>query len=80
MTLGGGLRFVGKRYSNNANVRYVDSYWTFDAMASVPVTSHVDLRLNLYNLSDAYYFERLGGGHLIPGPGRAVMASAYFRF
>jgi catecholate siderophore receptor len=80
VTLGGGMRYVGKRYSNNANSRYVDSYWTFDAMASVPLSSHVDLRVNLYNLSDAYYFERLGGGHLIPGPGRAVMASAYFRF
>jgi catecholate siderophore receptor len=80
VTLGGGIRYVGKRYSNNANSRFVDSYWTFDAMASVPVSSHVDLRLNLYNLNDAYYFERLGGGHLIPGSGRAVMASAYFRF
>jgi catecholate siderophore receptor len=40
----------------------------------------MDLRLNLYNLTDAYYFDRLGGGHLVPGPGRAVNVSTNFRF
>ena len=36
-------------------------------MASCPLTEHIDLRLNLYNLNNAYYFDRLGGGHLVPG-------------
>ena len=56
------------------------SYWLLDAMASYPLTDHVDLRLNLYNLTDEYYFDRLGGGHLVPGPGRSAMLSAGFRF
>jgi catecholate siderophore receptor len=34
----------------------------------------------LYNLNDAYYFDRLGGGHLIPGAGRSAMVSTNFRF
>ncbi|MCZ2080186.1 MAG: TonB-dependent siderophore receptor [Bryobacterales bacterium] len=80
LDLGGGTRFVDRRFNNNSNVRRADGYWTADAMASYPIVSHLDLRLNLYNLNNAYYFERLGGGHLIPGPARAGMITANFRF
>ncbi|HKX30564.1 MAG TPA: TonB-dependent siderophore receptor [Blastocatellia bacterium] len=80
LTLGGGPRFVGRRFGNNLNTRQVGSYWTLDALASYPVTKNIDLRLNLYNLNDAYYFDRLGGGHLVPGAGRSVMVSTSFRF
>jgi catecholate siderophore receptor len=80
LTLGGGLRFVGRRYGNTTNTRFVDSYWTADLMASYPLTEHVDLRFNVYNLTDTYYFDRLGGGHLIPGPGRSATLSAGFKF
>jgi len=79
LNLGGGVRFVGKRFGNNINTRWVDNYYTIDALVSYPITSKVDLRVNLYNLNDAYYFDRLGGGHLIPGAGRSVMVSTGFR-
>lgn len=80
LTLGGGLRYIGRRYGNTTNTRFVDGYWTSDLMASYPLTKYVDLRLNIYNLTDKYYFDRLGGGHLIPGPGRSAMLSAGFKF
>jgi catecholate siderophore receptor len=80
ITLGGGPRFVGRRFGNSINTRQVDAYWLLDAMASFPVSKHLDLRLNLYNLTNDYYFDRLGGGHLIPGAGRSVFVSAGFRF
>jgi catecholate siderophore receptor len=80
ITLGGGPRFVGRRFGNNINTRQVDAYWLLDAMASFPVSKHIDLRLNLYNLTNEYYFDRLGGGHLIPGAGRSVMVTTGFRF
>lgn len=80
LTLGGGPRFVGRRFGNNTNTRQVDGYWTLDALASIPVSRHLDLRLNLYNLTNAYYFDRLGGGHLIPGAGRSVVVSTGFKF
>jgi catecholate siderophore receptor len=81
LNLGGGVRFIGKRFgSNNFNTRWVDNYYTIDGLVSFPITSKVDLRLNLYNLNNAYYFDRLGGGHLIPGAGRSVMVSTGFRF
>jgi catecholate siderophore receptor len=77
---GGGIRAVDKRYGNTTNTRKVDPYWTLDAMASYPVSRYLDLRLNLYNLNDAYYFDRLGGGHLVPGAARSALVSAAFRF
>ena len=80
LTVGGGPRFVGRRFGNNINTRQVASYWTLDALAAYPITRKLDLRLNLYNVNDAYYFDRLGGGHLVPGAGRSVMLSTNFRF
>jgi catecholate siderophore receptor len=80
LNLGGGARFVDRRFGNNTNTRQVDSYWTIDATAAYPINEHLDLRLNLYNLNDAYYFDRLGGGHLIPGASRSVNLSLGFKF
>jgi len=80
LTVGGGVRFVDDRFGNTANTRRVPSYWTMDAMASFPLTEHLDLRLNLYNLNDAYYFDRIGGGHLIPGPARTANVSVGLKF
>ena len=77
---GGGARFVDRRFGNTINTRFVDEYWTFDVMASYPISKHVDLKLNLYNLTDEFYFDRIGGGHIVPGPGRAAMLSTSFRF
>ncbi len=77
---GGGARFVDRRFGNTINTRFVDAYWTFDAMASYPISKHIDLKLNLYNLTDKFYFDRIGGGHIVPGPGRAAMLSTSFRF
>ncbi|MCW5979071.1 MAG: TonB-dependent receptor [Bryobacteraceae bacterium] len=80
LTLGGGPRYVGSRFGNNINTRRVDSYWTFDALVGYPLNGKVDLRLNIYNLNNAYYFDRLAGGHLAPGPSRSVLGGIYFRF
>ena len=80
LSLGAGPRFVDRRYGNNTNTRMVRSYWTLDALASYPVHEKLDLRLNVYNLNDAFYFDRLGGGHLIPGAARSVSVSTNFRF
>ena len=80
LTLGVGPRFMGRRFGNNTNTRQVEAYGTVDAMASYSINRHVDLRMNVSNLNDVYYFERLGGGHLIPGPSRYVMVTTNLRF
>lgn len=80
LSFGGGARYTGKRFGNNSNTRFVGGYWLFDAMVSYPVAEKIDLRLNLYNLTDKYYFDRLGGGHVVPGPGRSATVGTSFRF
>jgi hypothetical protein len=51
---------MGMRYGNNTNTRFVDSYQTLDAMASYQFNRHLDLRFNLSNVNNAYYFEPAG--------------------
>jgi catecholate siderophore receptor len=77
---GGGPRFVGRRFGNNINTRVVDSYWVTDAMMSVRVTKNIDLRLNVNNIGDKYFIDRIGGGHVVPGAGRVVLVSSGFHF
>lgn len=80
LNVGGGLRFTDSRYANAINTRSVNSFWTVDATAAYPVAKYLDLRLNMYNLNNAYYFDRVGGGHVIPSATRSVMVSTNFRF
>jgi catecholate siderophore receptor len=77
---GGGPRYVGKRYGNNTNTRFVEDYWVADLMASYRLTKNVDLRVNLNNIGDKYYIDRIGGGHIVPGAGRVLLVSSSFRF
>jgi catecholate siderophore receptor len=79
-TVGVGPRFMGRRFGNNTNTRRVSAYQTVDAMISYQAHKRLDLRLNLSNLNDAYYFERLGGGHLVPGPSRYLLLTTNFHF
>ena len=79
-SFGIGPRFMSKRYGNNTNTRVVDGYWTMDAMAGFTVNQHLDLRLNLTNLNNEFYFDRLGGGHVIPAAARTVLMTTNFHF
>ena len=79
-TVGGGARFTGKRFGNTINTRFVDSYWLADAAASYRINKHVDLKLNIFNITDEYYFDRIGGGHLVPGAGRSALIGFGFNF
>jgi catecholate siderophore receptor len=80
LELGGGVRYVGDRFSNNSNTRTAPSYWLIDAMAGYDVNQHLTLRLNANNLADERYIDRIGGGHFIPGDGRLATLNASFRF
>jgi catecholate siderophore receptor len=79
-TVGAGAQYVGKRYANNTNTRGVDGYTVYDAMASFPVNEQVTLRVNVNNITDKEYFDRLGGGHLVPGAGRSASLTTEVKF
>ncbi len=80
VNVGGGARFVDLRYANTLNTRFVDGYWLYEATASYQITKHIDVRLNGYNLGNKYYFDRISGGHTVPGPGRSLLVTTGFRF
>ena len=80
LTIGGGVRFTDKRFTWVPNRRFVNEYWLIDAVASYQVNENIDFRINLNNLADEYYFDRVYGGHVIPGPARSVLFTTNFKF
>jgi catecholate siderophore receptor len=79
--VGGGAQFVGDRRNNNtAAARVAPGYWLFDAMAAYRASEHITLRLNVYNLADEEYIDRVGGGHFVPGAGRSATLTASFSY
>ena len=81
--IGAGAQYVGERLNNlssNPNVRAAPDYLLFDAMASYRVHKNLTLQLNVYNIGDEEYIDRVGGGHFIPGAGRSATLTASLRF
>lgn len=78
--IGGGAQFVDDRFNNNTETRFAPGYWLFDAMASYDVSDRFTLRLNINNLADERYIDRVGGGHFIPGATRSATLTTQVRF
>lgn len=68
--VGAGAQYVGSRYSSTDNLREAPDYWLFDAMISKQITKNIKAQINVYNLGDEKYIDRVGGGHFVPGAGR----------
>lgn len=77
--IGGGVRYVGERFTNETNARRIEPYWVADATIAYEFMSGTTLRLNVYNLFDERYIDQVGGGHFVPGPGRSAVATVAFR-
>ena len=80
LTVGGGAQFMDAVFRNTVNTIVVPSYWLYNATASYPLNQNLTLRMNLQNLTDEEYVDRVGGGHYIPGPGRQLMISTDWKF
>ncbi|MFM0740577.1 TonB-dependent receptor [Paraburkholderia xenovorans] len=55
IVVGSGVRYVGRRYGDNANTAPIPSYTVFDASAQWQVARHVNLALYLRNLTNRVY-------------------------
>lgn len=81
LEIGGGAQYVGDRRNNNTDAaRIAPEYWRFDATLAYQVNENLALRLNLYNLADKEYIDRVGGGHFVPGEGRSAVLTASLAF
>lgn len=79
--IGGGVQYTGDRNNSNLNTaREAPGFCLFDAMVGYEVNDNFSLRLNIYNLADEEYIDRVGGGHFIPGAGRSAVLTASFKF
>ncbi len=79
LELGGGVRYVGSRFSNAANTRQIDDYLLADATLAYTFSERATLRLNVFNLFDEKFYDSISGGHAVPGPARSAVATLAFR-
>jgi catecholate siderophore receptor len=61
-------------------MKRVPGYWVFNAMLSRPVTDHLELQANVFNLLNRFYIDQPHPSHLIPGAGLSALIGANFRF
>lgn len=78
--VGAGLQYVDKRFNNTNNTRKAPAYILFDAMVAYHVTDHIEVKLNMNNLTDQEYIDQVGGGHFIPGAGRSMILTTSVDF
>lgn len=83
--LGVGGNYLSKRYADLANTAELPSYVLVDAMASYKLNPHVELRVNVNNLTNklafqSVYYANAEENHVIPVPGRTALFSAAIRY
>ncbi len=74
LELGFGAQYISERTVSNTVTTELDAFWLLDASASYVFSEHIGLFLNVFNLADEEYFEKLhgGGSHAVPAPGRTA--------
>jgi catecholate siderophore receptor len=76
-----GMNYVDKVYANVNNTKYAPSYTRFDAMASYTLNKNVSFQLNIQNLGDKLYFDRVSSPHYAGvGAGRSASLTANLKF
>jgi len=80
LTIGAGATHQSFGFANITNVAYVPAFWKFDAMVSYKVTSNATLQLNVYNITDEFYYAQYFGANAVPASGRWASLSLRMRF
>lgn len=77
--VGGGVLYSSSRTLNNYATAMIDGYTRLDATVAY-LQKNFDLRLNVQNLTDRFYFEGSNAGRATPVRGRTVLLSGTYRF
>jgi len=82
LTLGGGIRHTDDVFVNAANTITAPGYQILDALAQYAVNSHLNLRLNVNNLTNETYIRNVNnnGGRYNPGFPRSVIVTTNVGF
>ena len=79
--IGGGATYSSSRFANNTDLVQVGAYTRFDAMLAYHQPKY-DVRLNLFNLTNKYYYDALipsDGGRAVPGLARSASITVSYR-
>ncbi len=79
-TVGGGAYYVSDWWGDATNTALVPEYWRFDAMASYKISPTATLQLNVYNITDKYYYSSAYSNWAIPGPSRYATLALRMRY
>lgn len=81
LSLGAGAFYSDKVYGNTTNTKWVPSYVRYDALARYDVNKHVNLQLNVNNLTDKRYFSKAFASHYATeAEGRSGILSLNFKY
>jgi catecholate siderophore receptor len=88
LEIGGGSQFIDSRTASSTApndpvtglLKQIPGYWVFNAMANYPLSEHIDLQGNVYNLANKYYYDLPHPGHIVLGPGRSALLGFNFKF
>ena len=80
VTVGGGAQFMDAIFRNTTTDLSVPAYWLVNAMGAYDINAHLSLRVNATNLTNEQYVDRVGGGHYVPGPRRAIQVTTSVGF
>ena len=56
------------------------SYWRLDAMVSYKITNAITAQLNVYNITNEYYYAQVYNNWVVPGAGRSAALSVRGRW
>ncbi|WP_425916807.1 TonB-dependent receptor [Pseudomonas sp. GWSMS-1] len=79
-TVGGGAFYMDEVFGNAANSVVLDSYVRYDAMASYKLSKHVDLQLNVQNLTNEVYYDKAYTHFANQAAGRTALLSTNVHF
>jgi catecholate siderophore receptor len=82
LSVGGGVRHVGSAFVNAANTIRIPAYSLVDGLAEYAVNTHLTLRVNVNNVTDAVYVRNVNnnGGRYNPGNPRSVLLTSTVGF
>ncbi|NMO22676.1 TonB-dependent siderophore receptor [Pyxidicoccus fallax] len=84
LSVGGGAVYQDVTSVNNPTsasqaTNRVPNFWRFDAFASYE-WGKAQLQLNVYNLTNALYYDQYYAGHAVPAEGISALLTARYRF
>jgi catecholate siderophore receptor len=61
-------------------LKQIAGYWAFNAEAHRPISRHLELQANIYNLMNRFYIDQPHPSHLVPAAGRSALFGLNYKF